>query len=50
MTAHLDIDGIVATLKSVISADKMPVALHEPSLKGNEWAYLKDCIDSTYVS
>jgi perosamine synthetase len=50
MTAHLDIDGIVATLKSVIPADKMPVALHEPSLKGNEWAYLKDCIDSTYVS
>ena len=50
MTAHLDIDRIVATLKSVIPADKMPVALHEPSLKGNEWAYLKDCIDSTYVS
>ena len=50
MTPHLDIDRIVATLKSVIPADKMPVALHEPSLKGNEWAYLKDCIDSTYVS
>ena len=50
MTAQLDINRIVATLKSVIPADKMPVVLHEPSLKGNEWAYLKDCIDSTFVS
>jgi aminotransferase in exopolysaccharide biosynthesis len=26
------------------------VALHEPSFKGNEWLYLKECLDSTYVS
>jgi len=50
MTPLLDIDGIIAAIKSVIPADAMPVALHEPSLKGNEWIYLKDCLDSTYVS
>lgn len=26
------------------------VALHEPRFTGNEWAYLKECLDSTYVS
>ena len=26
------------------------VALHEPSFSGNEWIYLKECLDSTYVS
>src|SRR5207244_13166195 len=29
---------------------KRRVALHEPLFMGNEWAYLKDCLDSTYVS
>lgn len=27
-----------------------PVVLHEPRFAGNEWAYLKECLDSTYVS
>jgi aminotransferase in exopolysaccharide biosynthesis len=27
-----------------------PAALHEPSFHGNELAYLKECIDSNYVS
>jgi perosamine synthetase len=27
-----------------------PLALHEPRFNGNEWAYLKECIDSTFVS
>lgn len=26
------------------------VALHEPHFGGNEWAYLKECLDSTFVS
>jgi perosamine synthetase len=26
------------------------VALHEPQFSGNEWKYLKECLDSTYVS
>jgi aminotransferase in exopolysaccharide biosynthesis len=27
-----------------------PAALHEPRFAGSEWAYLKDCLDSTFVS
>lgn len=27
-----------------------PVVLHEPRFAGNEWTYLKECLDSTYVS
>src|SRR4030042_1953315 len=48
--ADLDIDGIIKAIKSVIPGHKGPVALHEPCLGGNEWVYLKDCLDSTWVS
>lgn len=27
-----------------------PAALHEPTFNGNEWAYVKECLDSTFVS
>ena len=27
-----------------------PRALHEPRFAGNEWVYLKECLDSTFVS
>jgi perosamine synthetase len=27
-----------------------PAALHEPQFAGNEWEYLKECLDSTFVS
>ncbi|MDE3156201.1 MAG: LegC family aminotransferase [Acidobacteriota bacterium] len=27
-----------------------PVALHEPRFAGREWDYLRECLDSTYVS
>ena len=26
------------------------VSLHEPSFRGKEWSYVKDCLESTYVS
>ena len=38
------IDGIQAVV------GKGPVGLHEPYFAGNEWAYLKECLDSTFVS
>ncbi len=50
MTAQLDINAIITAIKSAISDKKGHVALHEPCLCGNEWIYLKDCLDSTYVS
>lgn len=32
------------------SIGSAPAALHEPSFKGREWQYLKECLDSTFVS
>ncbi len=39
---------IIDAVRSVVGPG--PVALHEPRFAGNEWAYLKECLDSTYVS
>lgn len=39
---------VVAAIKEVIGEE--PAQLHEPSFEGNEWKYLKECLDSTYVS
>ena len=39
---------IVAAIREVTGPG--PVALHEPRFAGNEWAYLKECLDSTFVS
>ncbi|RPI77890.1 MAG: LegC family aminotransferase [Desulfobacteraceae bacterium] len=46
----LNIAQILNAIRTVIPDAKDPVALHEPCLKGNEWVYLKDCLDSTWVS
>lgn len=40
--------GVVAAICTVVGPGS--AALHEPNFKGNEWAYLKECLDSTYVS
>lgn len=39
---------VVEAIRSVVGPG--PVALHEPRFRGNEWKYLKECLDSTYVS
>ncbi|HXO66318.1 MAG TPA: LegC family aminotransferase [Steroidobacteraceae bacterium] len=39
---------IVAAIRRVVGAGT--VALHEPRFAGNEWTYLRECLDSTFVS
>ena len=39
---------ITERVQRVTGAD--PVALHEPSFRGNEFAYVKECIDTGWVS
>jgi len=39
---------VVDALKSVVGAGSVP--LHAPQFQGKEWAYLKQCLDSTFVS
>ena len=42
------VSQIVGAIREVVGPG--PVALHEPSFDGNEWIYLKECLDSNYVS
>lgn len=39
---------IVFAIRSVVGDGVL--ALHEPRFNGNEWVYLKECLDSTFVS
>ena len=41
-------EQVIGAIRSVLGPG--PVALHEPAFGGNEWAYLKECLDSTFVS
>jgi perosamine synthetase len=38
---------VLQTMQSVVSQN---VALHEPCFEGNEWKYVKECIDTRWVS
>lgn len=41
---------IVRAVRSVLGAPGDMIALHEPEFVGNEWAYVKECIDTGWVS
>ena len=41
-------DQVITAIRAVVGTG--PVELHEPSFSGNEWLYLKECLDSTFVS
>ncbi len=43
-------DAFLAALHRTLGPATRPIALHEPEFAGNEWIYLKDCLDSTFVS
>ncbi len=47
MTADFT-QSVLTTIRSVTGHG--PVALHEPGFHGNEWIYVKECLDSTFVS
>lgn len=46
----LNAETVFETLKSVLPPEKEFIALHEPSFQGNEWNYVKECLDSGWVS
>jgi perosamine synthetase len=41
-------DQVVTAIRTVVGTGA--AVLHEPSFSGNEWLYLKECLDSTFVS
>lgn len=46
----LDVAAVVVALRTVLEELHVPHSLHQPLFQGNEWAYVKDCIDSGWVS
>lgn len=42
--------AIVGAVRSVLGSPEKTLALHEPEFAGNEWAYVKECIDTGWVS
>lgn len=41
---------VLAAVRSVLGTPAQTIALHEPEFAGNEWAYVKECIDTGWVS
>lgn len=50
MQDNLDTISVLDALKSVLPPYHAPVSLHEPQFKGREWAYVKECLDTGWVS
>jgi aminotransferase in exopolysaccharide biosynthesis len=42
------VEQAVSAIRAVVG--DAPAVLHEPNFSGNEWLYLKECLDSTFVS
>lgn len=43
-------DEVVRRVRRVVGPTNGPVALHEPEFSGREWEYVKECIDTGWVS
>ena len=48
--AGLHIPELIAALRTVLPERVAPYALHEPLFAGQEWRYVKECIDTGWVS
>jgi len=44
------IEQTVAAISGVLEQLDVPRTLHQPLFRGNEWKYLKDCLDTGWVS
>lgn len=47
---QLNIKNLVDILRSVLADSKGSVPLHEPYFAGQEWEYVKECLDTGWVS
>ncbi|MBF0231446.1 MAG: LegC family aminotransferase [Desulfamplus sp.] len=41
---------VLSTLKGVLPSDNDFISLHEPQFAGKEWEYVKECLDTGWVS
>ena len=50
MKSLVDIEQLIKRMLAVLPSDCPPAALHEPTFKGNEWRYVRECLDTGWVS
>lgn len=50
MKTELNEKHIIEAINSVLEKQLKPIPLHEPSFQGNEWNYVKECLDTGWVS
>jgi len=50
MTDKFNPRAILDVLKRVLPDDGKTASLHEPCFTGNEWSYVKECLDTGWVS
>lgn len=50
MTDNSFIQQLILSLRKVLPETGKNIVLHEPCFNGNEWKYVKDCIDTGWVS
>lgn len=50
MTQTIDPNSIVEAIARCLPPGTSPLPLHEPVFRGREWAYVKECLDSGWVS
>ena len=43
-------EAILNTIRNVLSSHKAVIGLHEPLFEGREWEYIKECLDTGWVS
>ncbi|MEI7818214.1 MAG: LegC family aminotransferase, partial [Desulfuromonadales bacterium] len=50
MSNGLSVHTLLNALQSVLPPEHSFLPLHEPRLNGNEWTYVKECLDTGWVS
>ena len=48
-SSALDIADVIARIRRAVRTDDS-IVLHEPRFAGREWEYVKDCLDTGWVS
>lgn len=50
MTTNFSIQAVLNAMQSVLPPRHAFLPLHEPNFNGNEWTYVKECLDTGWVS
>ncbi|NTV49361.1 MAG: LegC family aminotransferase [Geobacteraceae bacterium] len=50
MTASFSTQAVINALQTVLPSGDGLIPLHEPCITGNEWTYVKECLDTGWVS